>query len=133
MTELTLRDFNAIASGSYNAGIVDYRENANGKIELIKMNFFQTQAYDNLGSPVKPPATFASVIVKTLFNSQDAVKKMLKSLGGIEITSLTTSLYSAGKNELGTGYLTSADNITDKLQEKADQATDLSFDMEIGF
>ncbi|MBQ3682123.1 MAG: hypothetical protein II922_03475 [Succinimonas sp.] len=94
MTELTLRDFNAIASGSYNAGIVDYRENANGKIELIKMNFFQTQAYDNLGSPVKPPATFASVIVKTLFNSQDAVKKMLKSLGGIEITSLTTSLYS---------------------------------------
>ena len=95
MTELTLRDFNAIASGSYNAGIVDYRENANGnKIELIKMNFFQTQAYDNLGSPVKPPATFASVIVKTLINSQDAVKKMLKSSGGIEITSLTTSLYS---------------------------------------
>ncbi len=98
-----------------------------------EMNFFQTQAYDNLGSPVKPPATFASVIVKTLFNSQDAVKKMLKSLGGIEITSLTTSLYSVGRNELGTGYLTSADNITDKLQEKADQATDLSFDMEIGF
>ena len=133
MTELTLRDFNAIASGSYNAGIVDYRENANGKIELIKMNFFQTQAYDNLGSPVKPPATFASVIVKTLFNSQDAVKKMLKSLGGIEITSLTTSLYSVGRNELGTGYLTSFNNITDKLQEKADQAPELSFDMEIGF
>ena len=39
MTELTLRDFNAIASGSYNAGIVDYRENANGKIELINIKF----------------------------------------------------------------------------------------------
>ncbi|MBQ3683616.1 MAG: hypothetical protein II922_11190 [Succinimonas sp.] len=40
MTDLTLRDFNAIASGKYNAGIVDYQTKENGDLKLVKLNNF---------------------------------------------------------------------------------------------
>ncbi|WP_406545679.1 hypothetical protein [Succinimonas sp.] len=53
MTELTLKDFNKIASGSYNAGIVDYRENANHELELVKLNnhVFRTSKNNKTLSP----------------------------------------------------------------------------------
>ena len=38
MTDLTLKDFNKIATGSYNAGIVDIATDRHGRATLIKLN-----------------------------------------------------------------------------------------------
>ncbi|WP_406043928.1 hypothetical protein [Succinimonas sp.] len=101
---------------------------------LSDFSTFLTENIATMTSVIKPPTTFASVITKTLFNGQDAVNKMMNSLGKLEKGSLGGSLISVGWNELGVkGLFPSFDDVTDKLQKKADQAPDLSFDMEIGF
>ncbi len=38
MAAIDLRDFNAIASGSYNAGQIDIKTGRNGQAELVKVN-----------------------------------------------------------------------------------------------
>ena len=102
---------------------------------LTDLGNFKIQIYNTLGSTVKPPATFASVIMKTLFNGHDAVNKMMNSLDGVEKTSLFASMMTAGSKDLhmNSWFLPNPNDVADELQKKAEQATALSLDMEIGF
>ncbi len=38
LPDITLAQFNRIASGSYNAGQIDFKTNANGSTDLVKIN-----------------------------------------------------------------------------------------------
>ena len=73
--------------------------------------------------------------MKTLFNGHDAVNKMMNSLDGVEKTSLFASMMTAGSKDLhmNSWFLPNPNDVADELQKKAEQATALSLDMEIGF
>ena len=44
LPDISLAQFNRIASGSYNAGQIDFRTDENGTAELVKVNSFHVLA-----------------------------------------------------------------------------------------
>jgi hypothetical protein len=59
---------------------------------------------------------------------------MMKSLDGVEKTSLFASMLTAGSKDLHmNSWFPNPNDVADELQKKAEQATALSLDMEIGF
>ena len=85
MTDLTLRDFNKIATGTYNAGIVDIAMDRRGNASLIKLNNHVHQTSKNivvlsLARICEIKERFISALSKSGV-SDDSIKEIRKELG----------------------------------------------------
>lgn len=86
MTDLTLKDFNKIATGTYNAGIVDIAKDRRGNATLIKLNNHVHQTSKNnvvLSLPriCEIKEQFISALSKSGVVSPDSIREIRKELG----------------------------------------------------